>query len=125
MSASRHETLREVQQQVGVLDRRNHTLCLGARRSAAQSQFHFVEMGHRLKSAFVTSYGLAAQSTRPGDTGRAFLEIFGVRLLALACSHDFLGSGYSLAHCSPGTLTNAGSRIFGVRLCPGLLYSTS
>jgi hypothetical protein len=82
-----------VQQQVAVLDRRNHTLCFEAQRSAAQSQFQFAQMEHRLKSAFTTGHGLAAQSTWPGDTGEAFREIFGVRLLALARSHDVLRSG--------------------------------
>lgn len=86
--------VQDMEERLSALEAMNHALRLEAEKSAEQVQFRLAEVEHRLMNIFATIQALAAQTARPGDTGEAFRVTFGARLLALARSHELLGSRY-------------------------------
>ena len=79
---------------VAALEESNRSLTVNSQTVAEWARFQLSEVEHRLMNTFSTIQAVVAQTTRPGDTGKAFRANFGPRLLALARSHEFLGSQY-------------------------------
>ena len=79
---------------VAALEESNRSLTIASQTATERAQFQLSEVEHRLMNTFSSIQALVAQSARPGDTGEAFRANFGPRLVALARSHEFLGSQY-------------------------------
>ncbi|MBE7211091.1 MAG: sensor histidine kinase [Gluconacetobacter diazotrophicus] len=82
----------ELARRIAGLEAENHALRARAEASAEQAAFRLAEVEHRLMNIFATIQALANLTARPGDTGDAFRATFDARLLALARSHEMLGS---------------------------------